>query len=528
MPHFKPYSYEQTKLIPVDFKNQLQAGTFEFALNQLVDEMDLCIFNDRFQNEETGAPAYDPAILLKTVLFAYSRGITSSREICQACRENVVFMSLAADSHPHFTTIARFIASLEDEITPLFRNVLLICSREGLIGRQMFAVDGCKISSNCAKEWSGTRADFERKKEKIDRSIRHLLSRHREADRRKDREKNSDDDRGPTRGMRAKEKQAITRLRAKAKKIKEWLSENEDKKGPRGNVKQSNIMDNESAKMPCSHGVVQGYNGIAVVDDKHQVIVHGEAFGEGQEKRLLRPMLEGTRENFTAIGARGDVLRRAVLLGDNGYHSEENVRMVMEEGIDAYLPDARFRKRDPAFKTADRYKRPIDRKKTTRKSRYFQVVDFTYDAAKGKLICPAGKEMYVRNRNFWTKQGLRGVQYMAKRTDCRACDLRKKCLRRPTTVARQVTLFTGLGPDGKQSFTAQMIDRFDTVRGRFLYGRRLGIVEPVFANICHALGLNRFSHRGKTKVDIQWKLFGMVHNLRKIARYGPRFVPGAA
>jgi len=153
MPHFKPYSYEQTLLIPVDLKNQLQPGTFEFALNEIVDEMDLSVFDGRFRNDETGAPAYDPAILLKIVLFAYSRGIISSREIERACRENVVFMALSADSRPHFTTIAEFISSMEREIAPLFRNVLMICAEEGLIGRQMFAIDGCKISSNCAKEW---------------------------------------------------------------------------------------------------------------------------------------------------------------------------------------------------------------------------------------------------------------------------------------------------------------------------------------------------------------------------------------
>jgi transposase len=98
MPHFKPYSYRQTMLIPVDLKNQLQTGTFEFALNEIVDEMDLSVFDGRFCNDETGAPAYDPAILLKIVLFAYSRGITSSREIERACRENVVFMALSADA----------------------------------------------------------------------------------------------------------------------------------------------------------------------------------------------------------------------------------------------------------------------------------------------------------------------------------------------------------------------------------------------------------------------------------------------
>jgi len=512
MPRYKPYSYDQSKMIPIDFRSQLQPGTFEFALNHLVDEMNLSIFDDRFSNDETGAPAYDPVVLLKIVLFAYSRGITSSREIERACRENVVFMALSADSHPHFTTIAKFISSMGEEITPLFRNVLLICAQEGLIGRQMFAIDGCKISSNCAKEWSGTRADFERKKRKLEGSIQVLLRKHRQTD---------DDDEDPPQ-MRAKETEAIGRLRAKVKKIERWLETGEDKKGRQGNIKKSNLTDNESAKMPCARGVIQGYNGIAAVDAKHQVIVHAGAYGEGQEGQLLRPMLNGMRENFAGIDDGEDVLETAVLVADTGYHSEENVRMLIEEEIDAYVPDRKFRKRDPAFATAARHKRPTDRKKTRRVPKHFQVSDFTYDAAKGKLICPAGKELHLKNRNFVEIKGCRGIAYIAKKTDCRACALRAKCLRKPHTVARQVTIFTG-ERNGSKSYTQRMIERFDTPRGRFLYSRRLGVVEPVFANVCHALGLNRFSLRGRIKVDIQWKLYSVVHNLKKVFRYSPRF-----
>ena len=103
MARFKPYSYAQKLMVPVDLAEQLQPGTFEYALNQIVDELDLSGFDLRFHNDDNGAPAYDPAILLKIVLFAYSRGITSSRQIARACRENVVFIALAADSHPHFT-----------------------------------------------------------------------------------------------------------------------------------------------------------------------------------------------------------------------------------------------------------------------------------------------------------------------------------------------------------------------------------------------------------------------------------------
>ena len=87
--------------------------------------------------------------------------------------------------------------------------------------------------------------------------------------------------------MREKEGEGIERLRAKVKKIEGWLKNGEDKQGSQGNVKQSNLTDNESAKMPSAHGVVQGYSGIAAVDSKHQVVVYAEAFGEGQEKQLF-------------------------------------------------------------------------------------------------------------------------------------------------------------------------------------------------------------------------------------------------
>jgi len=83
--------------------------------------------------------------MLKIVLFGYSRGLVSSRRIANACETNITFMSLSGDEQPHFTSIASFVAKMKDQIEPLFTQVLMICDREGLIGRNMFAIDGCKI-----------------------------------------------------------------------------------------------------------------------------------------------------------------------------------------------------------------------------------------------------------------------------------------------------------------------------------------------------------------------------------------------
>ncbi len=157
------------RFLAVDLQRQLLPGTFEYALNHLVDhELDLSRFDARFNNDDTGAPALPPAMLLKVVLFAYSQGIVSSRNIERACREHVTFIALSGDSQPHFTTIAEFVSSLGDDIAHLFSQILFICDRQGLIGREMFAIDGVKLPSNASKARSGTRADFERQAGKLE------------------------------------------------------------------------------------------------------------------------------------------------------------------------------------------------------------------------------------------------------------------------------------------------------------------------------------------------------------------------
>ena len=93
MATYKRYSYSQRVLLPVSLEEQLMPGTLEFAIHTLVEtRLNTSIFDGRHNNDETGCPAYNPKILLKVVLLAYSRGITSSRKIERSCRENVLFL----------------------------------------------------------------------------------------------------------------------------------------------------------------------------------------------------------------------------------------------------------------------------------------------------------------------------------------------------------------------------------------------------------------------------------------------------
>jgi transposase len=161
MASYKSYDYAQTVMIPVSLEQQLLPGTLEFAMHILVQRcIDTSIFDDRYTNDATGCPASAPQIVLKIVLCAYARGIVSSRQIEQACREHITFMALSCGLVPDHATMAGFVSSMPEEIVSLFRDVLLVCEEQGLFGGTHFAFDGLKLSSKAAQAWRGTVDDL--------------------------------------------------------------------------------------------------------------------------------------------------------------------------------------------------------------------------------------------------------------------------------------------------------------------------------------------------------------------------------
>lgn len=510
MAKYKPNTYPQGIFAPIFLCKQIQPGTFEYTVSKLIDNvLDLSAFDSRYKNEDTGSSAYNPRTLIKVIFLAYSRGITSSRKIAELCQENILFMALSANSNPHFTTIANFISTMENEIKDLFLQVLAVCDKRGLIGKEMFAIDGCKLPSNASKEWSGTKEDFRRKKEKLERAIDRMLEKHR-----------SQDSPQHNETIKQRDEQYIDSLRKDLAKINDFIDNNEDRIGLSGKPVKSNITDNESAKMKTSKGVIQGYVGVAAVDKKTQVIVNAEAFGQGYEQDLLIPTIEAMRGNFKNIGYKGDVFDSSQLTADNGYHSEDNMAYIFSENIDGYVPDRDFRSRDPRYAGADKYKeiqQTSEKKKVSTKK--FTPADFDFAADLSFCICPAGRRLYRSGKNAKIKD-YRAVKFKGPKSACLPCELRDQCLRKPhKTECRQVAYFTGKKRNGAQRYTEKMKAKIDTDMGRAIYGLRLAVGEPPFANIRSNLRLDRFSLRGKVKVNIQWNLFCIVHNLKKIHNY---------
>jgi transposase len=492
------------RFLAVDIQRQLLPGTFEHAMNHLIDsELDLSGFDARFNNDVTGAAAYPPAMLLKVILFAYSMGIVSSRGIERACREHVTFIALSGDSQPHFTTIAGFVSSLGNDIARIFTQILFICDKQGLIGREMFAIDGVKLPSNASKARSGTRADFERQAAKLEAAAKVMLERHREEDKRT----NEPD-------LHAKEVQRIASLESDAAQMRQWLAANpEDRKGSKGAIRKSNRTDIESAKMATSKGVIQGYTGVAAVDARHQIIIEAQAHGTGSEQELLIPVVKALQEALT---------HDSLITADAGYHSEANLKALASMKINALIADNNMRSRDERFAGQDKYKAlpdPIHNKgcKPKQTARY-QPKDFDYDPQAGTCCCPAGKQLYG-NGSGCTINGYAAVKFQGAQRDCVPCTHRDRCLLTPQkTKVRQVSFFQGKR-DG-MSYTDKMKRRIDSPEGRIKYGQRFATVEPVFGNLRHNKQLNRFTLRGRIKVDAQWKLYCLVHNIEKLAHHG--------
>ena len=213
----------------------------------------------------------------------------------------------------------------------------------------------------------------------------------------------------------------------------------------------------------------------------------------------------------------------SLITADAGYHSEANLKQLANMKIEALIADNNMRSRDERFAGQGKYKAlpdPIhDKGGKPKQAARYQPKDFDYDPQTGTCICPAGKQLYG-NGSDCTINGYAAVKFQGAQRDCLPCTHRERCLLTPhKTKTRQVTFFQGRA-DGNESHTDKMKRRIDSPEGRARYGRRFATVEPVFGNLRHNKQLNRFTLRGKKKVDAQWKLYCLVHNIEKLAHHG--------
>ena len=509
MPNFKPDNIHQRMLLDVDFLEVIGEDTFEYCLYALLErEAMLSAFEACYKNDHGGRPAYEPKLLLRVILYGYWRGITSSRVIASLCSTDLKFMALAGGDTPHFTTIADFVSSKPEAIADVFARVLLVCDNSGLIGKDHFSIDGCKLPSDASKQWSGTHEQMQHKMEKMRELAKQIIEKHRASDNRKSQ-------------LPGKDQQKVETLLKNAQKFEDFLSDNEPRIGEGKSKKevQSNVTDNESAKMKTNKGTIQGFNLVTAADSKYQVIVGIEGYGSGPEQHTLAPMVESIEYNLSIDLGDG----KSVLTADTGFFSEDNMRYVFDKGVDAIIPDGQFRQRQEGVGGSKKYQDHKQKHKKNRidRARHNDQIpksEFKVDLEAKICICPAGKELMYHGERVDEERGTYS-RFRGRLADCRECSLSSQCMQNGVTSrGRQVQFLNE--ETAKSKYSDLMKQKIDSEEGAKQYSKRMWIIEPVFGNITSNKRLDEFSLRGKDKVTGQGRLFALVHNISKLWRYG--------
>jgi len=250
--------------------------------------------------------------------------------------------------------------------------------------------------------------------------------------------------------------------------------------------------------------------------------VDAQTFGASQEQHTLQPVLNNIKARYQRAKISDDIIADQVIItADTGFSSDANNAYLKEQNINAYIPDNQFRSRDPKFKQQkEKYgKRHQDTVKGVKA--VIPASEFSFNLKNKTCRCPAGNNMWLKNEST---QGAGRIQlyFEGRLTDCRQCHLKEMCMRNPSSADTR----EGNGRQVSKTFSVHanatdwMKKRVDSQKGKTIYAHRMSVVEPVFGNIESNKRLNRFSLRGKNKVQGQWQLYCLVHNIEKLMNYG--------
>jgi transposase len=338
-PVFRRYDPHQELLLPPSLDDWLPEDHLARIVAQVVDDhLDLKPLLATYENEAGGSPAFHPRLLLKVLLYGYCVGVASSRRLEKATYEDVAARWLAADQHPHYTTLARFRRRSLPLLDQLFHQVLDLCKEAGLVKLGRVALDGTKIKASASKHKSKSYRKIREEKDALDRTIREWFDEAERVDAEEDRLYGPD--KNPL--LHPLPPDWKERLK-KLKQAKKAIEEREEEKGrsPPTETAQYNFTDPDSRIMPDGGNkgaFVQSYNAQLAVDAKSQVIVAMGLTQEGPDQNHLVPMVDEIERELGRLPPK--------LLSDAGYFSEAAIRSVQARGVEVNFPPDSWRVTD--------------------------------------------------------------------------------------------------------------------------------------------------------------------------------------
>jgi transposase len=217
------------------------------------------------------------------------------------------------------------------------------------------------------------------------------------------------------------------------------------------------------------------------------------------QAEAVKDQLNGAMQE---LSGKAKPLKKAIVESDTGYFSENNLREAAERGVEVIIPDPQFRKRDEQF---------AGQRGRGGKGR-FTAKDFKYDKKRNQYLCPRKKVLEYKGHVELNRNS--GEKYQAKSGDCRGCKLQEKCIASRGGKDPKRTLYI-VDKKKEENLSEKMRKKIDEVKYRVLYGRRMQIREPCIADINYCKKMHRFTLRTKAKVNIQWLLYCIVHNIGK-------------
>jgi transposase len=462
------YSYcqGQKQLFPPSVKDLLPDGHLAFVINDVIEVLDLSSLYYKVPCE--GHPSYHPKMMLKVLIYGYSTGLFSSRKIAQALKENVAFIYLSAWQTPDFRTISDFRKNNLEDFCRLFKQVVDLCNRLGMVKLGHLAIDGTKVKANAS---DAKTYDEKRIKKEIDALIQQAIS--------------VDAQEDHLYGAHHSGDEVPAEVRDQTQRI-EKLKTLQATLGASGK-KKVNSSDPDACFMKTTDGIKTAYNAQIAVDEDQMVITANDVVNDESDVAQLMPMVKQTLTNCKKTIQQ--------LSADAGYSSGQNLHEVSQTGIDAYIPDSEFSSH-------------LRKGKNLGQEHPFHKMNFVYDKTHDRYRCPAGKQLGFVS---YLKQKGKEPWRVYRCRDHKDCPFVSECTE--SKRGRTITRFP------HERHLSAMRQKLSTPEGKAIYNKRKQLPEPVFGTIKSALGFRSFLLRGLRKVKGEFNLISMAFDIRKIATY---------
>lgn len=471
----RPYNQKQQFLFPPRLQDFVPENHECHIINDVVEKFELKSFYRRIP--EVGNPSFHPKLMIKVLFYALCNGLTSSREISKRCTTDTAYMYLAAMQKPNFRTISKFRVKYMEEIAELFVQIIQLCDELGLVSLSHIAIDGTKIKANASSNNLYDKKRAENEQEKLKKHLADKLEEMNVQDLAENEIYGEDNS-----GYELPDDLKTTEQRLK--KLDKLIGQLEQEKPG----KKRNLTDPESEIQQTDFGKTSGYNGQVSVDCKHNVIVAADVTDSPSDVHQLKPLVSQTASNmreqpFEKISC------------DAGYFSYDNLEYISKMA-DGYMPDRI-------------YQHQIKIGNPSGQSPYDKL-SFRYDNQEDVYICPAGAKAYPPG--FVKYSGCRyPLVYTIKGAfRCFTCKYQNEGCSTFSTTNRTITV------SGKEHLIVAMRSKLQSDQGKNIYKMRKAIVETAFGALKQNFKFRSFSLRGFKKVQLEFKMWCIGYNLKKI------------